>query len=364
MKHLLIPGILIGILSLPGNVLSQLPGLEDAVSIWLFDEGSGTTAINSVSGSPDGIICGGSQWVEGVSGFRQALEFDGYDDAVEISSNPLIGAHALTVQAYIRPSTIPDYESSKIFNIGLERTTEGKDRFMLDILPSGSGWVLSHFMSIANSSSDPEDEVVASGPVHSFNEWYHVAMVFDSTSSDAVKIMHYVNHNLEHEWDYKLDLLNEGEVFIGERYQPKGDPPIRNYFQGLMDNVVLHKKALTPEEFMPKPEDITGVTDNPIDIPTAFSLEHNYPNPFNAETTIKYFLQGTSIVNLVVYNVAGQEVSILVNSEQSQGHHSVSFDAGGLPSGIYLYRLEVSGTTCGGDRRSLFSEGRKMVLAK
>ena len=142
-------------------------------------------------------------------------------------------------------------------------------------------------------------------------------MVFDSTSTEAVKIKHYVNHTLEHEWDYTLGLLNEGEVFIGERYQPKGDPPIRNYFQGIMDNVVLHKKALTPEEFMPKPEDITAMDNMLIEVPVTFALHQNYPNPFNPQTSISYQLPKPCKVSLNVYDINGRLLRTLADGFES-----------------------------------------------
>jgi hypothetical protein len=232
---------------------SQITGLDGAVSVWLFDEGWGNSAINAVDETFNGTTIADAGWVTGM--YDMALSFDGDLDAVEVPSNPLMGAHALTIQAYIKPSSIPDGSSGKIFNIALERETEGVDRFMLDILPSGNEteWVLSHFMSIAGTVTDPEDELLASGTFHPFNQWYHVAMVFDSVAADSVAIRHYVNHALEYETLYVLDTLTQGEVFIGERYAPKGDPPLRNYFDGSMDNLVLHDYALTTEEFMPAP---------------------------------------------------------------------------------------------------------------
>jgi hypothetical protein len=232
---------------------AQVTGLEGAVSVWLCDEGWGNSAINAVDETFNGTTIDNTGWVSGMYGM--ALSFDGDLDAVEVPSNPLMGAHALTIQAYIRPSSIPDGSSGKIFNIALERDAEGVDRFMLDILPSGNeaDWVLSHFMSIAGMVTDPEDELLASGTFHPLNQWYHVAMVFDSLSADSVAIKHYVNHILEYETLYALDTLTQGEAFIGERYAPKGDPPLRNYFDGTMDNLVLHDYALTTEEFMPAP---------------------------------------------------------------------------------------------------------------
>jgi len=90
------------------------------------------------------------------------------------------------------------------------------------------------------------------------------------------------------------------------------------------------------------------------EIPTKFTLYQNYPNPFNPSTTISYDLPVRARVKLVIYNLLGQEVATLVNDEQEPGRYSVNFDASGLPSGIYFYRLEAG----------KFVEQKKMILIK
>ena len=64
-----------------------------------------------------------------------------------------------------------------------------------------------------------------------------------------------------------------------------------------------------------------------------------YPNPFNPATTIRFSLPESSPVKVEVFNVAGQRVATLVDGMLESGPHEVSFDAGHLPSGVYLYRL-------------------------
>ncbi len=86
--------------------------------------------------------------------------------------------------------------------------------------------------------------------------------------------------------------------------------------------------------------------------PRAFSLEQNYPNPFNPTTTIRYALPSRAQVLLTVYNGLGQRVAVLVQGEQDAGNHEAVFDAVGLASGVYLYRLQV------GD----FVQSKKLLL--
>lgn len=91
-------------------------------------------------------------------------------------------------------------------------------------------------------------------------------------------------------------------------------------------------------------------------IPGAFKLHQSYPNPFNPTTNIGYELPQSSNVRIDVFNIVGQRVSTLVNERQSSGYHEVRFDASGLASGVYLYRLST-GT-------GQFTQTRKFVLMK
>ena len=85
-----------------------------------------------------------------------------------------------------------------------------------------------------------------------------------------------------------------------------------------------------------------------------FHLEQNYPNPFNPATEIRFSLPAAEHVTLTVFDVLGREVAVLVNTELASGSHNVTFDASGLASGIYLYRLETAGQQL----------TRKMMLVK
>ncbi|MEQ9310387.1 MAG: T9SS type A sorting domain-containing protein [Balneolaceae bacterium] len=72
-----------------------------------------------------------------------------------------------------------------------------------------------------------------------------------------------------------------------------------------------------------------------------FTLLQNYPNPFNPSTVISFSIPSSSIVKLSVYNMLGQEVASLLNTQLGAGSHRISFDATSLSSGIYLYRIQA-----------------------
>ncbi len=85
--------------------------------------------------------------------------------------------------------------------------------------------------------------------------------------------------------------------------------------------------------------------DDDNNLPTEFLLKQNYPNPFNPSTVIKYSIPQNAnheslIVSLKVYDILGREVSTLVNKEQRAGNYEIIFDASGLTSGIYFYKLQ------------------------
>ena len=77
------------------------------------------------------------------------------------------------------------------------------------------------------------------------------------------------------------------------------------------------------------------------ELPVQLALKQNYPNPFNPATNITFELNNPQHVQLNVYNVQGQHIATLVDEFRNAGQHEVTFDAGELPSGMYLYRLQT-----------------------
>lgn len=104
---------------------------------------------------------------------------------------------------------------------------------------------------------------------------------------------------------------------------------------------------------------ITSVNDDE-GIPETYALDQNYPNPFNPSTTIKYSLPEEGLVTLKIYNALGEEVKTLANEIQSAGVYNISFDASGLSSGIYFYRIQANDNSSS----KQFVETKKMILIK
>ncbi len=75
--------------------------------------------------------------------------------------------------------------------------------------------------------------------------------------------------------------------------------------------------------------------------PDGFQIKQNYPNPFNPVTIIPMTLQRREYVSMKIFDLKGREIATLINGELSSGEHTVVFNAANLPSGVYIYRLNV-----------------------
>jgi hypothetical protein len=89
----------------------------------------------------------------------------------------------------------------------------------------------------------------------------------------------------------------------------------------------------------------TGIRCDENLIPSSFQLGQNFPNPFNPSTVIRFGLPARSHVSITVFNPLGQFVRQIVDTELDAGVHEVNFDARGLPSGVYFYRMTADGFT-------------------
>ncbi len=113
----------------------------------------------------------------------------------------------------------------------------------------------------------------------------------------------------------------------------------------------LYSLVLTGNFWQPDP---SGGIEEPGSLPEGLSLAQNYPNPFDAVTTIEYSISSVGFVRLAVYDLAGREVKTLVEESMPAGKHTVNVDLKDLCSGVYIYRLETGG----------MSIQKKMILLK
>jgi hypothetical protein len=95
-------------------------------------------------------------------------------------------------------------------------------------------------------------------------------------------------------------------------------------------------------------------TDQVTEVIEDYSLEQNYPNPFNPSTEIEFLISEAGQTTLKVFDILGNEVSVLVNEQKATGKYKVTFDASNLPSGVYFYTLQAGN----------YLNTKKMILLK
>jgi hypothetical protein len=101
------------------------------------------------------------------------------------------------------------------------------------------------------------------------------------------------------------------------------------------------------------------VASSPL-VPSRYELQQNFPNPFNPTTTIRYSLPSPSRVKLTIYDMLGQRVAELVNTEQDAGFRSAVWNAS-VASGIYFYRIDATAID---EPTKHFVDTKKMLLLR
>lgn len=136
----------------------------------------------------------------------------------------------------------------------------------------------------------------------------------------------YIDTNLQADVDYYYYLTCVGSEQPGGPATPAGRIESSRYYTQTYDPVKVYYT--------------TGIENPGVGIFT-FALSQNYPNPFNPSTVIGYQLPAAGNVTLKVYDLLGREIASLVNEEKPAGEYEVEFNAGGLSSGVYFYRLKA-----------------------
>ncbi|MFQ6616124.1 MAG: choice-of-anchor B family protein [Fidelibacterota bacterium] len=150
--------------------------------------------------------------------------------------------------------------------------------------------------------------------------------------------------------DERIDLssyLDTGELWV--RFRMTSDE--ENVYGGWFIDDVLFLVDTVFQTISADPARDTG--------PARFSLEGNYPNPFNATTTLVYHLPVAGDIRILIYDLMGREVARLEEGRREAGRHQILWNAGALSSGVYVYRI-----TAESNGKTLFDASRKMVLLK
>ena len=163
-------------------------------------------------------------------------------------------------------------------------------------------------------------------------------LIISGEASDAGPL-----YSSVYEYDPETETINEkAEIPAARAYFASAMVDGKIYVIGGTSNPPHSGMEPASQVFMYDPGP-GGPTFVEISNPTEFSLSQNYPNPFNPSTVIKYSLDRQGLVNLIIYDILGFKVDTLVDANQGPGTYSVRWNADGLASGMYFYRLDVSG---------------------
>ena len=139
-------------------------------------------------------------------------------------------------------------------------------------------------------------------------------------------------------------------------YWVKADRPGKLVVQSLTSGIAENCLKIVPTGDQPPSPPVDVGRDSRSEIPEVFSLEQNFPNPFNPTTTIQFGLPVDAVVTLKVFNILGEEIAVLLERvPMTRGYKEVSFNAGEISSGVYFYRLTAESS-------SSFSVGQKLVF--
>ena len=170
----------------------------------------------------------------------------------------------------------------------------------------------------------------------------------DTSTGDMVLLTHISDNN----WKFEIDIpagTNSGvyEYKFAVKYTGAdtingGFEPLNNEFVDTLVHSVLlvDGPPIVINNLFGDPNPV-GVESIENLVSSDYQLEQNYPNPFNPTTKIRYNIPEYSSVTLKVFNLLGEEIETLVNSEQSAGVYEAAFDASNLSSGIYFYSLQT-----------------------
>jgi len=201
--------------------------------------------------------------------------------------------------------------------------------------------VLLKYENISVTDQNADGGIGPYDPPNNYN--YGDILVADGSSTNTRIGLQFGSHSYHNFWFFGQDTI--------PNYVRQGDT------FGSLTGILWF--GFSNYKLLPRKNDdfVDWVTDVEYDdvVPSEYSLMQNYPNPFNPSTNIEFSLPVEGNVTLKIFNLLGEEVRTLISNElKSAGKHSVTFDAGNLATGIYIYRLQS------GD----FASNKKMILLK
>lgn len=252
-------------------------------------------------------------------------EFDGVDDYVELPAGVMQGVADFTIATRVRVTSAQSWQ--RIFDFGTGTTAN------MFLTPRSGDDDLR--FCITNGGAGAEQQLRYHTPLSS-GEWYHIAV---SLEGNLGKL--YINGSLKainNEITVQPMMLGATNRNWLGRSQYSSDP----LFRGEIEDFRIYNRALTRDEIEGL---VTKVEAPETNLPKEFILGNNYPNPFNNQTQIPFYIPQKANVKFKVYDVLGKEIYSVDYSELAQGWHKTHLgeELSDLPSGVYFYNFRIDG---------------------
>ncbi|MBI9070396.1 MAG: T9SS type A sorting domain-containing protein [Melioribacteraceae bacterium] len=273
-----------------------------------------------------GILNGPKYTQDRYGNFTEALLFDGEDDNVTVAnSNKLNFINGISVNFWIYINEFYDRESYPISHGNWE------NRWKASITNNKLRWTIKTSSGIVDLDSET---------ILESKKWCFVSLQYDG---DDVEL--YINNSLDSftHWTGTLNTTSI-DLTIGQAM-----PTNKEYnFNGKLDDIRIFDYALSVGEIGNLFNLNTSIYDEAeVILPTNSLLKQNFPNPFNGQTHINFYLKSDSFIELLIYDVLGKEVRSLIAKEMSSGWYDLTWDSKDdkgrcLASGVYLYRIKTN----------------------
>jgi photosystem II stability/assembly factor-like uncharacterized protein len=273
-------------------------------------------------------------------------------------NNPFINAASITWQNidFINPELgfySPSYDGSSGHSI--YKTVDGGSSWQ--VLPDVNGYILNlkfnsgNFGFVFMHTSFPSSSGYILRTSNCGEVWDTVFTT--SAAIDAGRDFEFVKDDPSKVWF----CTNNNLYFSGDSGKTWSLDSLSSKFAHSSDLVVVDGKVcwfLCESVYRNLNADVVNSVDKNPTLSNDFKLNQNYPNPFNPVTTISYSIPISARVELIIYDILGNEIKTLVSEYKETGSYEVKFEASDLSSGVYFYKLKVGN----------FNQTKKLILLK
>ncbi len=312
---------------------------EEGPSNKPIDHSSNNATIKTYSGfkySTDKPIGGGSYSLD-----VKATDGIKIDSNWVTVSSPFLAAEEFTLDCWVKPDSANRHAVRIIINPSAEQDWNNANvELSFRNGPSGSPVFTARYWKIDGSGAVVLQDALVAQTNH-VGKWRHIIIERNKTNGNFAMVIKDENDQLMSKTT-KTEMIGPlmagASMVIGRSWFLAEDQYYVGPYRGLIDNVKLYNYPAAL---------ITGVSEEPAEIPHEFKLSQNYPNPFNPSTEIEFTLPKYQRVSLVVYDILGRLVKTLVNEERHAGQHRVTWNGTnnlGSPvsSSVYFYEMRTN----------------------